>query len=243
MSDIALDIHELIATITIDRPAKRNAVDLTACRTIEAHVNEAVAHGARVLIVTGAGGHFCAGADISGVEDDGFRAAIRGALDALRAAPLVTMAAIDGFALGAGVQLSAACDVRVATTNARFGVPAAKLGLAVDHATIQHVTTMLGGAQARAMLLTCEQVPGQRAYDLGFVNRIGDLEDARTWAAQIAALAPLTIAAHKLALNRLEPSPADQDVIDAVARAWGSEDLVEGRAAFAAKRPPHFLGK
>ncbi|MDP1793745.1 MAG: enoyl-CoA hydratase-related protein [Acidimicrobiales bacterium] len=243
MSDVAYAIADCIATITIDRPAKRNAVDLAACNAIEGFAGQAVADGARVLVVTGAGGHFCAGADISGVEDDGFRAAIRAALDALRAAPLVTMAAIDGVALGAGVQFSAACDVRVATPSVRFGVPAAKLGLAVDHATVQHVTTMLGGAQARAMLLTCEEVSGQRAYDLGFVNRLGGLDEALAWAAEIAALAPLTIAAHKLAMNRLEPSPADQAVIDAVARAWGSDDLAEGRAAFASKRKPEFLGK
>ncbi len=243
MSDVVCATADRITTITIDRPAKRNAVNRDACHAIAEFVEAAVADDVRVIVLTGAGGHFCAGADISGVKDDGFRAAIRRALDTLRAAPLVTMAAIDGVALGAGVQFSAACDLRVATPTVRFGVPAAKLGLAVDHATIQHVTTMLGGAQARAMLLACEEVSGQRAYDLGFVNRIGGLGDALAWAAQVAALAPLTIAAHKLALNRLEASPEDQDVIDAVARAWNSTDLAEGRAAFAAKRPPAFSGQ
>lgn len=242
MSDVAYAMVDRVATITIDRPAKRNAVDLAACDAIAGFTEQAVADRARVIVLTGTGGHFCAGADISGVKDDGFRAGIRRALDALRAAPLVTMAAIDGVALGAGVQFSAACDVRVATPAARFGVPAAKLGIAVDHATVQQVTTMLGGAQARAMLLTCEEVSGQRAFDLGFVNRLGGFDDAMEWAAAIAALAPLTIAAHKLAVNRLEPLLADQDVVDAVARAWESDDLVEGRAAFAAKRSPQFSG-
>ncbi len=243
MSDISAISDGQVVTITIDRPAKRNAIDLAACHAIADSVEAAAESKARVIVVTGANGHFCAGADLSGVEDDGFRAAIRRTLDSLRAAPVVTMAAIDGAALGAGVQLAAACDLRVATVGARFGVPAAKLGLAVDHTTVQQVATLIGGSQARAMLLACDEVNGQRGYDLGMVNRIGDLADARAWADEIAALAPLTIAAHKLALNRLEPPPADQDVIDAIAAAWGSADLQEGRAAFAEKRPPIFGGK
>lgn len=243
MTDVAYVTTDRIATITIDRPAKRNAVDLAACDAITRCVGQAVTDGARALILTGAGGHFCAGADLGGVEDDGFRAAIRGALDAIRSAPIVTIAAIDGFALGAGVQFSSACDLRVATSAARFGVPAAKLGLAVDHTTVQQVVSMLGAAQARAMLLACEELSGQRAHDLGFVNRLGDLADARAWADAIAGLAPLTIAAHKLAVNRLEPSLADPDVVAAVERAWTSADLAEGRAAFAAKRTPQFEGR
>ncbi len=243
MSDISAISDGQVVTITIDRPAKRNAIDLAACHAIADSVEAAAESKARVIVVTGANGHFCAGADLSGVEDDGFRAAIRRTLDSLRAAPVVTMAAIDGAALGAGVQLAAACDLRVATVGARFGVPAAKLGLAVDHTTVQQVATLIGGSQARAMLLACDEVNGQRGYDLGMVNRIGDLADAWAWADEIAALAPLTIAAHKLALNRLEPPPADQDVIDAIAAAWGSADLQEGRAAFAEKRPPIFGGK
>ncbi len=243
MSDISAISDGLVDTITIDRPSKRNAIDLAACHAIADAVEAAAASDARVIVVTGANGHFCAGADLTGVEDDGFRAAIRRTLDSLRAAPVVTMAAIDGAALGAGVQLAAACDLRVATVAARFGVPAAKLGLAVDHTTVQQVVTLMGGSQARAMLLACDEIDGQRAHDLGMVNRIGDLSDARAWADKIANLAPLTIAAHKLALNRLEPPPADTDVIDAVAAAWGSADLQEGRAAFAEKRPPNFRGK
>ncbi|MEY2399389.1 MAG: enoyl-CoA hydratase [Actinomycetota bacterium] len=243
MSDISVITENGVATITIDRPAKRNAIDLAACHAIADSVEQAVAAQARVIVVTGAGGHFCAGADLGGVEDEGFRTAIRRTLDSLRAAPVVTMAAIDGAALGAGVQLAAACDVRVATPHVRFGVPAAKLGLAVDHTTVQQVAMLIGGAQARAMLLACEEVDGQRAYDLGFVNRIGTLADAHEWATKIAALAPLTIAAHKLALNRLEPNLDDTDVIDAVATAWASADLQEGRAAFAEKRRPNFTGK
>jgi enoyl-CoA hydratase len=93
------------------------------------------------------------------------------------------------------------------------------------------------------MLLAAEEIDGQRAYDLGFVNRIGTLADAQAWAHEIAARAPLTIAAHKLALNRLEADLADEEVAAAVNRAWASDDLKEGRAAFAEKRTPDFRGE
>lgn len=231
-----------VATITIDRPARRNAVDVAACNAIAAAVGQSLADGARAIVLTGAGGHFCSGADLTGVEDRGFRAAIRGCLDSLRAAPVVTIAAVDGAAMGAGVQFAVACDLRVATPAARFGVPATKLGLAVDHVTVQQVATLVGGSQARAMLLAAEEIAGQRAYELGMVNRIGTRDDAQAWAAEIAARAPLTIAAHKLALNRLEPDLADADVAAAVDAAWASNDVKEGRAAFAEKRSPNFTG-
>jgi enoyl-CoA hydratase len=241
MSDVVSVADDRVVTIIIDRPDRRNAVDVAACDAIADAVDAAVAGGARAIVLAGANGHFCAGADIAEIADVGV--AIRRCLDALRSAPIVTLAAVDGFALGAGVQLAVACDLRVATPTARFGVPAAKLGVAIDHTTVQQVAGMLGGSQARALLLASEEIDGQRAYDLGFVNRLGGLADAQQWAAEIAARAPLTIAAHKLALNRLEQPLSDQDVIAAVNRAWSSADLQEGRAAFAAKRTPRFSGE
>jgi enoyl-CoA hydratase len=241
VSDVSTSIDGRVATITIDRQARRNAVDEAACDAVGAAVQRSVADGVRAIVLTGAGGHFCSGADIG--EAERVRFAIRRALDTFRAAPIVTIAAVDGFALGAGVQFAAACDVRVATPTARFGVPAAKLGVAVDHTTVQQVAMLLGGSQSRAMLLASEEIDGQRGYDLGFVNRLGTLMDAQAWAQEIAARAPLTIAAHKLALNRLEAQLADDDVAAAVNRAWSSADLKEGRAAFADKRTPTFTGE
>ncbi|HVT76932.1 MAG TPA: enoyl-CoA hydratase-related protein [Acidimicrobiales bacterium] len=240
MSDVSTSIDGRVATITLDRQARRNAVNEAACDAIGVAVRQSVGAGAGAIVFTGAGGHFCSGADIN--EAERVRFAIRACLDTFRAAPVVTIAAVDGFALGAGVQFAAACDLRVATSAARFGVPAAKLGVAVDHTTVQQVAMLVGGSQARAMLLASEEIDGRRAYDLGFVNRIGTLGDAQAWAAEIAARAPLTIAAHKLALNRLEVELTDADVVDAVDRAWSSADLQEGRAAFAEKRTPNFSG-
>ena len=201
---------------------------------------------ARVVVLTGAGGHFCAGADLTGVEDAGFTDLLRQVLAVLRDDPRPHVAAVDGAALGAGTQLAVACDLRVATAGARFGIPAARLGLMVDHWTIQRVSLLAGAGPTRAMLLGAEVYSGEEAERLGLVQRLGDLEAALGWADEIAALAPLTLAGSKLALNRLEMPVGrgdDPDVHDAWDRAWGSEDLQEGVAAFRDRRRPVFHGR
>jgi enoyl-CoA hydratase len=94
------------------------------------------------------------------------------------------------------------------------------------------------------MLLAAEVVDGERAHQLGFVQRLGDLDAALAWAGEIAQLAPLTIAGHKLTLERLAPAPGvDPQVAEAFARAWSSDDVAEGRAAFHDRRPPKFTGR
>jgi enoyl-CoA hydratase len=233
-----------VALLTIDRGERRNALDHEALdQLIEAHAATA---SARVVVLTGAGGHFCAGADLTGVEDHGFTDRLREVLAALRDDPRPLIAAVDGAALGAGTQLAVACDLRVATPAARFGIPAARLGLMVDHWTIQRLSLLAGAGPARAMLLGAETYTGEEAEALGFVQRIGDLEAALGWADEVAALAPITLAASKLALNRLEMpvGPGDDpDVQAAWDRAWASEDLQEGMAAFRERRRPVFHGR
>ncbi|HEX9969137.1 MAG TPA: enoyl-CoA hydratase-related protein, partial [Acidimicrobiales bacterium] len=134
-------------------------------------------------------------------------------------------------------------DLRVASPTARFGIPAAKLGLMVDHWTVQRLALLAGHGTARHMLLTAEEVDGDAAHRIGFVQKLGGTEDALDWAARIAKLAPLTIAGHKLALNRLEPALDDADVTAARTKAWSSEDLAEGMAAFRERRAPRFEGR
>lgn len=199
-----------------------------------------------MVVLTGAGGHFCAGADLSGVEDGSFTDLLRALLAALRDDPRPLLAAVDGAALGAGTQLAVACDLRVATPGARFGIPAAKLGLMVDHWTVQRLSLLAGAGPTRAMLLGAEIYGGEDAARFGFVQRVGMLDDALGWADEIAALAPLTLAGLKLALNRLEMPVGrgdDPEVHAAWDAAWRSSDLQEGIDAFRNRRRPVFHGR
>jgi enoyl-CoA hydratase len=241
---IHLDDRGPVALITIDRPERRNALDHDALEhLLDAHGRTG---GARVVVLTGAGGHFCAGADLGGVEDTGFTDLLSRVLAALRDDPRPLVAAVDGAALGAGTQLAVACDLRVATPAARFGIPAARLGLMVDHWTVQRLSLLAGAGPARAMLLGAETYTGDEALAFGLVQRVGDLDAALGWADDVAALAPLTLAGSKLALNRLEMPVGrgdDPEVHAAWERAWESDDLQEGMAAFRERRRPVFHGR
>jgi enoyl-CoA hydratase len=244
-----------VTFLTLDRAERRNALDTEHCTRLTSLVHAAVADGSRVIVLGGAGPHFCAGADLTGVEDSSFVTALGGALDSLATVPVPTIAAVQGAALGAGTQLAIACDLRVAEATARFGIPAAKLGLMVDHWTMQRLALTAGYSTARAMLLTAEELDGAAAYRVGFAQRLASegttaQDAAGAWANDIAALAPLTIAGHKLGLNALEQvvrddagRPADEAVQAAFARAWSSDDLAEGMAARNERRPPGFQGR
>jgi len=229
--------------VTIDRPHRRNAVDHPTMVALQAALEEARATGARVIVLTGDGGAFCAGADLTGVEDTGFAAALGTVLHGLANFDGVTIAAVDGPALGAGTQLALACDLRVATPASRFGIPAARLGLAIDAWTVDRLAAEVGSSVARAMLVAAATYTAEQLHAVGAVHRLGTLEDALRWAGEIAALAPLTIRAHKAGLA----ARADVDLGDTfeVARlaAWSSDDAVEGRTAFLEKRSPRFEGR
>ena len=237
-----------VLSVTIDRPETRNAVDLATLRELEdvlTHLGEA-----RVVVLSGAPPAFCSGADLTGVELGEFTDTLLRVLKLFGSSPVITIAAVDGAALGAGTQLAAACDLRMATPESRFGVPAAKLGLAVDRWTVARVMIEAGGATARRMLLTGESATAAELAG-GFVHRIGNVADALEWARSLSDLAPLTIRAHKLALESLmgagsasdgSSTEIDASVEEARLAAWASRDGDEGRRAFKEKRPPHFLG-
>jgi len=233
-----------VLVLTIDRPERRNALDHDALDGLAAGIAEATAAGVRVLVLTGADGHFCAGADLSGVEDPAFVVRLNEVLEGLRSASFPTIAAADGAALGAGTQLAVACDLRVATPRATFGIPAARLGLMVDGWTVQRLVSMAGQGTARAMLLAAETLSGEAAHRLGLVQRLGGLDDALEWATAIAALAPLTIAGHKVGCNEAEALAATSDTYRAAwTEAWSSADLAEGLASFGERRSPRFEGR
>ena len=131
-----------ILMVTLDRPERRNAVDLATLLALLDALE--LAASARVLVLTGAPPAFSAGADLTGVEEGEFAAALGRVLRGLAGLPIPTVAAVDGPALGAGTQLAMACDVRVATAASRFGIPAARLGLVVDHWTVERLTREVG---------------------------------------------------------------------------------------------------
>jgi enoyl-CoA hydratase len=239
------EVRDNVALVTIDRPSRRNALDHATLGEL-ATTLDSTASEVRALIVTGAGGHFCAGADLTGVEDGAFTDLLNRVLVRLGEMHCVTIAAAEGAALGAGTQLAVACDLRVAGPTTSFGIPAGKLGLAVDTWTVDRLTMLAGHGPARAMLLASEVFTGEEAHRLGMVQRLGGLDDALAWAKSIAALAPLTVQAHKAALSAADGRGGDgalEAAEIARKRAWTSEDLQEGLAAFKERRAPRFQGR
>ncbi|HEU4841054.1 MAG TPA: enoyl-CoA hydratase-related protein [Ilumatobacteraceae bacterium] len=232
-----------VLVVTLDRPARRNAVDHATLLGLLAAQREAAA--ARVLVLTGAPPAFSAGADLTGVEEGEFAAALGAVLRGFGELPIPTIAAIDGPALGAGTQLAIACDLRVATPGSRLGIPAARLGLVVDHWTVERLTREVGWPIARAMLVAAEQYDAAALHAAGAIHRLGDLDAALAWARELATtMAPLTMAGHKLALERSGPPPTPDAAVEAARlAAWASTDAVEGRTAFLEKRAARFTGR
>ena len=244
LETVHLEFRGPVAVVTLDRPERRNAVDhdtLLALRRVQLEV---LAAGSRCLVLTGAPPAFCAGADLTGVESGAFVDALLAALRGFTELPIPTIAAIDGPALGAGTQLAISCDLRMASEHSVFGIPAAKLGLVVDHWTIERLAREMGWPIARAMLMAAQTYRTEQLVASGAIHRVGDLQHAMAWAAELAELAPLTMATHKLALETSSPPPgADVAVEQARVAAWASADAEEGRLAFLEKRPPRFTGQ
>lgn len=240
---IHLERRGPVALLTIDRPERRNALDLEHCDLLRDALQDA-ASDSRVIVITGAGSAFCAGADLGGVYGPAFRTSLYAMLATITSLSQPVVAAINGPAIGAGTQLAIAADLRVASPSARFGVPTAKLGLAVDPWTVRRLALLCGGGPARALLLGCEEISAAEAQTFGLVQRQGELPDALEWATSLAGLAPLTLAYSKLALERTLEPPALDDALDAAFEGcWTSEDFAEGQAASKEKRPPVFRGR
>ena len=227
----------------MSRPERRNAVNLEMLHAFVRAFDHAQRESIRVILLTGDAPSFSAGADLFGVAEDEFQDALQWVLRRFVDPQFVTVAYVSGHALGAGAQLVAACDVRVATPTASIGVPAARLGLVVNHWTIERIVREFSWPVARDMLLTASTYDATRLHALGVIHRLGSLDDALAWAEEIAGLAPLTQFGHKLALESTAGTPElDELVVAARRRALDSTDAREGRAAFAEKRKPRFTG-
>jgi enoyl-CoA hydratase len=237
-------MHDQVGVLELDRPARRNALDADHCHALRDAVEKMVAAGARTIMITGVGRSFCSGADLGQVYSEGFRAALRGALDTIAEVPVPVIAAVNGPAIGAGTQLAITCDLRIASENAVFAIPTARLGLATDPTTIRRLVAVAGTGMARAMLLACETIPADRAYARGLVDRIGDRDAALGWALEVAAFSPVTQAYSKRAVRSVVGLPdADDAVLAEYNAVWSSEDAAEGQRANAEKRPPRFGGR
>ncbi|MFZ2240579.1 MAG: enoyl-CoA hydratase, partial [Gordonia amarae] len=193
---------DAVVTIELDRAEKRNALNEDMLSGLSDAFSAAVDGGARAIVLTGRGPVFSAGADLSGpVYDLGFLDNLLALMEKIESVPVPVIAAVSGAAIGAGLQLAMAADLRVLSPGSLVAIPAAKLGVAVDEWTIRRLVTLVGAGQARNILIGCETLSAERGVELGFTNRIGDLAAAQAWAAEIADLAPLTLQHYKLVLN------------------------------------------
>ena len=228
-----------IVVLELQRDERRNALNLELCQAIHAAVDEAIDEGIRAIVVTGHGSVFCSGADLGGVYGPEFLEALYGMLHHLTQVPVPIVAAVNGPAIGAGTQLAMACDLRVADETARFAVPTAKNGMAVDAWTIRTLAQLAGTGPARRLMLAAETLDRDEALGCGLADRAGTLDDAIAWAHEIATLAPLSLAHNKLILN----GSSDEDAEASFRAVWASEDVREAAAARDEKRPPVFRGQ
>lgn len=233
-----------VTTLEMQRPDRRNALNSELVDGLRRAVEQAADEDVRAIVLTGQGPVFCAGADLSG---DAFAADYPDRLIALHksidAAPMPVIGAINGPAIGAGLQLTMICDLRVVAPDAFFQFPTSKYGLALDNWSIRRLATLVGHGRARAMLLTAEKLSADTALQTGLANRIGTLADAQAWAAEIAGLAPLALQHAKRVLNDdgafEEQRPEHKELFD---RAWSSQDVIEAQVARVEKRAPTFRG-
>jgi enoyl-CoA hydratase/carnithine racemase len=254
---------EGVLRLTISNPAKRNALDHPILDAISATLNELSAPSSQVrcLMVTGAHGMFSAGYDIGEIPDDDFEERAERlvahpftqAIDALAAFPYPTLASLPGHTIGGGLELALSCDLRVAQTEIKLGMPPAKLGLVYSHTGLRRFIDAIGAARTRELFLLGSYIDAPTALAWGLVNRVASAEEldglALRLAGELAGNAPLAQTGNKRvieALLRAEselPADIEEELIELRRASFASQDLREGMRAFAERRPARWRGR
>jgi enoyl-CoA hydratase len=248
-----------IGWITFNNPARHNAVSMAMWEALFDIVSDYEKDDAiRVIVVKGAGDKaFVSGADISEFEEKRsspettklYNATSQKATKALKHIGKPTIAMIRGYCIGGGVSVAMSCDLRIAADTARFGVPAAKLGLGYEYDGVRKLMDVVGPSFAKEIFFTARQFTAQEAAVMGLINRMAPEEKlesyVREYASTIAANAPLTVASIKTIVAEALKNESERDIAlceQAVERCFNSADYIEGRTAFMEKRKPKFVG-
>ncbi|MEM8663853.1 MAG: enoyl-CoA hydratase-related protein [Pseudomonadota bacterium] len=255
---IAISCIGDVATVELVNPAKKNAMTPEMWQTLQRFAGEVSGDPTvRAVLIQGRGETFSSGADIAGFVDgrDGAEGAqayddrLEAACAAIETIAQPTVAVLSGAVVGAGLELAASCDLRVAADDVLMMIPAARLGLGFDPRAIARLARAFGPVMAKELMLTGKPLPAERALGLGALTRCVAPERLDAAAAELVqtlvANAPLTLRAAKMALHAAghgAPSALMAEAHRLTDAANASDDYREGRAAFAEKRPPHFRG-
>ena len=248
------------AWLTFNNPQRRNAISLEMWEEIGAYVQDYDADDAvRVVVISGAGDKaFASGADISQFEEKRSNAeaaeryarvsqSARESLGTLRK-PVIAM--IRGYCLGGGVAIALKADIRIASSDAQFGIPAARLGLAYSFDSLKGLSDLVGPSIAKEFLFTARRFSAEEALRVGLINRMTEASDleplVRDYAQMISENAPLTIRSAKRTLNEIpkDPDKRHMGALEELTRlCMDSDDYAEGRRAFMEKRKANFIGR
>ena len=258
---VLLDVEDGVATVTLNRPDRRNALSAELADALAAALDEAGAGDARCLVLTGAGGAFSAGGDVARMRrrleedwpvDEAVRDIERRTADLVGRVyrfPLPTVAAVDGPAVGAGAGLALACDLQVASERATLGFVFRGVGLTCDAGTSYLLPRYVGPNVAKELVLTGDLVDAERALDLGLVNRVVPTDGFDDRVAELAgdiADGPTVALRHAVRLLDADASSLEAAMREEAAAqgvALGTDDHAEGVAAFVEGRDPAFEGR